>query len=80
MHWHLDFTFKDDKNTTMAKTGAKNLQIMKKLALALLKLVQTLYNCSLKLIRYKLSLSFEKEIENIFTMLNTEDLKKFLQA
>lgn len=80
LHWHLDFTFKDDKNTTMAKTGAKNLQIMKKIALALLKLVQTLYNCSLKLIRYKLSLSFEKEIEHIFKMLNTEDLKKFIQA
>lgn len=29
LHWHLDFTFKDDKNTTMSKTGAKNLQIMK---------------------------------------------------
>lgn len=80
LHWHLDFTFKDDKNTTMAKTGAKNLQLMKKIALALLKLVQTVYNCSLKLIRYKLSLSFEKEIGTIFKMLNTEDLKKLIQA
>lgn len=80
LHWHLDFTFKDDKNTTMAKTGAKNLQIIKKIALALLKIVQTLYNCSLKLIRYKLSLSFEKEIGKIFKMLNTEDLNKFLKA
>jgi hypothetical protein len=48
--------------------------------LALLKIVQTLYNCSLKLIRYKLSLSFEKEIEKIFKMLNTQDLSKFLKA
>ena len=31
LHWQLDFTFKDDKNTSMAKTGAKNLQIMKKI-------------------------------------------------
>ena len=30
LHWQMDFTFKDDKNTSMAKTGAKNLQIMKK--------------------------------------------------
>lgn len=80
LHWHLDFTFKDDKNTTMAKTGAKNLQIFKKVALALLKLVQTLYNCSLKLIRYKLSLNFDKEIEKIFKMLNTQDLKKMILA
>jgi predicted transposase YbfD/YdcC len=78
LHWHLDFTFKDDKNTTMSKTGAKNLQLIKKIALALLKCVQHLYNCSLKLIRYKLSLYFNREIENIFKMLNTEDLKKFM--
>lgn len=74
LHWHLDFTFKDDKNTTLSKTGAKNLQILKKIALALLKMVQHLYNCSLKMIRYKLSLSFEKEIETIFKMLNADDL------
>lgn len=80
LHWHLDFTFRDNKNTTMAKTGAKNLQLIKKIALALLKLVQTLYNCSLKMIRYKLSLSFEKEIERIFKMLNTEDLKRLVQV
>lgn len=78
LHWHLDFTFKDDKNTTMAKTGAKNLQIFKKVALALLKLVQTIYNCSLKLIRYKLSLNFDKEIERIFKILNTHDLKEMI--
>ena len=59
----------------MAKTGAKNLQIFKKLSMAILKLVQTMYKCSLKLIRYKLSLKFEYEIERIFKMLNTNDLR-----
>ena len=49
----------------MAKTGAKNFQIFKKIAVALLKIVQTAYKCSLKLIRYKLSLSFDEEIERI---------------
>jgi len=38
-HWHLDFTFCDDKNTSMGKTSAKNLQIMKKIALGVLSLV-----------------------------------------
>ena len=32
LHWHLDFTFRDDKNTSMGKTSGKNLQIMKKIA------------------------------------------------
>lgn len=36
LHWQLDFTFRDDKNTSMAKTGAKNLQIMKKIVLSML--------------------------------------------
>lgn len=40
LHWHLDFTFLDDKNTSMGKTSGKNLQIMKKIALAILGLVK----------------------------------------
>ena len=78
LHWHLDFTFKDDKNTTMNKNGAKNLQIIKKIALSLLKTVQFLYKKSLKMIRYKLSLDFENEIEKIFKMLNVNDLQSKL--
>lgn len=75
LHWHLDFTFKGDKNTTMSKTGAKNLQIMKKIALTILKMVQTFYKVSLKMIRYRLSLDFEDEIRNIFKLLDVEGLK-----
>lgn len=75
LHWHLDFTFKDDKNTTMSKTGAKNLQIIKKIALTILKTVQTFYKVSLKMIRYRLSLDFENEIRNIFKLLDVDGLK-----
>ncbi len=74
LHWHLDFTFKDDKNTTMSKTGAKNLQLIKKIALAILKTIQTYYKISLKMIRYRLSLDFEDEINNIFKLLDVNNL------
>ena len=30
LHWHLDFTFRDDYNTTAEKTCAKNMQMLKK--------------------------------------------------
>lgn len=80
LHWQLDFTFQDDKNTSMAKTGAKNLQIMKKIALAVLKLVKESYGLSLKRIRYAISLNYEDEVEKIFTMLNTESIKNILEA
>ena len=48
LHWQLDFTFRDDKNTSMAKTGAKNLQIMKKIVLSILSLVKSSYKLSMK--------------------------------
>lgn len=78
LHWHLDFTFKDDKNTTMNKNGAKNLQIIKKIVLSILRIVQTFYKVSLKMIRYRLSLDFDNEIKTIFKLLNYHELETAL--
>jgi hypothetical protein len=39
MHWHLDVTFREDKDNTLNKHVAYNLNIMRKLALNLLKLL-----------------------------------------
>ena len=51
LHWQMDFTFRDDKNTSMAKTGAKNLQTMKKIALSILALVKNSCKLSMKRLR-----------------------------
>lgn len=62
LHWHLDFTFREDKNTTMNKNALMNLQIINKFCLAILNKVKPYYdNISLKKIRYKMSLDFEEE-------------------
>jgi len=37
-HWHLDVTFKEDNDTTLEKQAAYNLNILRKLALNILKL------------------------------------------
>ena len=79
LHWQLDFTFKDDKNTTMDKTGAKNLQQLKKISMAILKLVKESYKLSMKRIRYVLSLNYEEEIEKIFSMLDIDMIKEALE-
>ena len=79
LHWHLDFTFKDDKNTSMAKTGAKNLQIMKKIVLSVLKLVKESYKLSMKRIRYELSLDYENGVERMLSMLDIESIKQALE-
>ena len=80
LHWHLDFTFKDDKNTSMGKTSAKNLQIMKKIALAILGLVKESYKISMKRIRYELSLDYENEIEKMLSMLDVDTIKGTLES
>ena len=80
LHWMLDVTFGDDKNTSMAKTGAKNLQIMKKIVMSVLKLVKESYGISMKRIRYVLSLNYEEEIEKMLSMLDMESVKKAFES
>lgn len=64
----------------MAKTGAKNLQIMKKIALSILRLVKESYKLSMKRIRYDLSLDFENGIEKMLSLLNIDSMKKVLDS
>lgn len=70
LHWHLDFTFKQDDNRTENKKALLNLQIIKKMALSFLKSASEIYSCSLKLIRFKISINFEKEILRFFNILS----------
>ena len=79
LHAPLDIVFKEDANRTLEKNGAKNLGILKRICLAVLKFVQTYYNLSLNKIRFLLSIDFEKEIENVFKLLNTNDIAKLLE-
>lgn len=76
LHASLDIIFKEDKNRTMEKNGAKNIGIIRRISLAILKFVQTYYKISLNLIRTNLSFDFENEIETIFKLLDVDLLKK----
>ncbi len=78
LHWHLDVTFREDANRTMDKNAQANLNILRKLALNILKLVKPLYNKSLKLIRFRIGQNFEEEIEKIFLHLDIEELRNFM--
>lgn len=75
LHWHLDYTFRDDQNTSMAKNGAKNLQVLKKVVMGLLKMVKGLYKLSLNKIRYTLALDFEEEIKRVLSMLDVKNIQ-----
>lgn len=76
LHAPLDIVFKEDANRTLEKNGARNLGIIRRIALAILRFVQTYYKKSLNLIRTDLSFDFENEIDNIFKLLDVDGLKK----
>ena len=69
LHWQLDFTFKADDNTTVNKKALFNLQIVKKFALNILNQVKEEYKCSLRKIRFQISLNATEELEKIFKLM-----------
>lgn len=80
LHAPLDIIFKEDHNKTLDKNGARNLGIIRRIALAILKFIQTYYKKSLNIIRMNIAFDFENEIENIFKLLDVETLKQLKNA
>ena len=70
LHWQLDYTFDADKNTTMNKNELFNLQLIKKIALAMIKDSQRIYGTSLSGIRNILSFNFDEEILRFFNIIS----------
>ena len=70
LHWHLDFTFRSDNNTTMNKKALFNLQIIKKFDLKILNEAKEAYgNKSLKRIRKDIARDIEVELIKIFNII-----------
>ncbi len=71
LHWHLDFTFKQDNNTTSNKKALFNLEIVNKFCLGILKKIKPFFkNISLQRIRKIISYNFEKNIVDIMCYLS----------
>lgn len=65
-HWHLDVTFREDANHTLEKQSAFNLNIIRKLALHILKIYDTgKNNLSLKKKRFTIGTNPEKHLRVI---------------
>lgn len=65
MHWHLDVTFKEDSNKTIEETANKNMNIIRKWALSILKLLDMGRKMSLKLKRFSINCKPDKYISKI---------------
>lgn len=68
-HWHLDVTFREDGNHTMEKQASYNLNIIRKLSLNILKLIEVGSRpLSLKKKRYAIGTNPEKHLERIMNL------------
>ena len=68
-HWHLDVTFREDDNHTLEKQAAFNLNIIRKLALNVLKIFEIGNKpLSLKKKRFAICTNPQKHIERIINM------------
>ena len=68
-HWHLDVTFREDENHTIEKQAAYNLNIMRKLSMNILKLIEVgSKSLSLKKKRYAIGTNPEKHLEQIINL------------
>ena len=68
-HWHLDVTFREDDNHTIEKQAAFNLNIIRKLALNVLKIFETgKKSLSLKMKRFVIGTNPEKHLEYILNL------------
>lgn len=68
-HWHLDVTFREDDNHTLEKQAAFNLNIMRKLALHVLKLIEISQKpLSLRKRRFTIGTNPEKHLESVLSL------------
>lgn len=65
LHLYLDMVFLEDKNKCFLENSQKNLNIIRKYVLALLKRYKTKTKLSINIIRLNISMDFENEIDKI---------------
>ena len=69
MHWHLDVTFREDSNKTLDKIANQNLNILRKWALSILKMLEISSKpISLKRKRFRIGLNPEKYFQTILEL------------
>lgn len=70
LHWHLDFTFKQDNNSTTNKKALFNLELVNKFCLGIFNRIKPFFdNISIRRIRKIISYNFEKYLVNIMCFL-----------
>lgn len=69
LHYFLDTVFGEDDNTSFIENTQKNLNILRKFCLKILKIFKEKSKLSMNSIRFNISMDFENEIDNIIQTL-----------
>lgn len=81
LHWHLDYNFYEDDNTTTDKYAFNNLSILNKMVLSLFKLAQPLMNnISIRQIRKSFSWATQDSLSLLLNAFDEETLRKALES
>ena len=67
LHYYLDMVFKEDDNKSFVNNTQKNLNIIRKFCMALLKKYKEKSKFSMNSIRHLISMDFENEIVKLLT-------------
>jgi len=68
-HWHLDVTFREDANHTLDKAAAYNLNIIKKMAINTLRLLDVgIARISMKNKRFMISMNFRRYLDTLMAL------------
>jgi predicted transposase YbfD/YdcC len=80
LHWHLDYNFNEDDNTTTDKYAFNNLSILNKMVLLLFKLAQPLMNnVSIRQIRKSFSWATQDGLSLLLNVFDEETLIQELE-
>jgi len=81
LHWHLDYSFYEDENSTMDKTAFNNYSLMNKMVLSLCKLAKpVLGSPSIRILRKEIGWAYEDTITKILTFFSDEEIKNALEV
>lgn len=80
LHWHLDYSFCEDENTTMDKNAFQNYSLINKMVLSLCKIMQPLLKgYSIRTIRKAFSWNFEENMALLLTTFNDSTIVNTLE-
>lgn len=80
LHWHLDYSFSEDSQTTMDKQAFQNLSLINKLVLSLCRMAQPVMRGSIRTIRLRFSWELEDHLSLLLNAFDDRAIKKCLES